>query len=95
MSPEEALAAVALFAVDNPEFLRDWEAGVRDAADSVTALIAGSRMAGKTEGSVAVRAVIPVPETMSFEDAERAFWHKANAVARERLEKMENRGGPG
>ncbi len=85
---EEALLRVTLFAVDEPLFLNAWEAAVREAADLVTAEIAGARMAGCLEGEVLWDAKIPCPDEISAKDAELAYRLAVQLEVNKRVDAM-------
>jgi hypothetical protein len=70
---DAALERVAAFARQDPEFGRVWDLHVRNAADELTAQIAGRHMAGECGGEIEWIAHVPTPESMHEEDAHEAF----------------------
>lgn len=90
---EEALEHVMELTRQDPDgFGRVWAEHVRDAADGLTAQIAGQHMAGEHCGELEWSASVPSPETLHPDDSHAAF---RLAVCAEVTARVNGMTGPG
>ena len=97
-SSDEDLMRVTLFALMHDDFRWVWEKAVREAADGITASVAGARMAGATDGNVEVRwedMSVPVPCSIGLERTQEAFKRAVMTEVRQRVEAMTSPGSFG
>lgn len=95
MSPEEALTAVTLYALENDRFREVWDGAVLAMADKFAAEITGGYMAGRTSGYLeSGEFEFAVPDGMDPWDALLAFRLQVNGEVSRRLRDL-TRNPPG
>ncbi len=88
----EALAQVTGYAQQHPVFSRDWARAVLQAADAMTATIAGRWMAGQAHGEIGMYASYPSLPAMDAGTLEAAFQLAVHGEVTRRIRAMD---GPG
>lgn len=88
----QALAQVTDYARQHTVFGRNWQAAVRQAADAMTATIAGRWMAGQAHGEVGLYASYPALPAIDAGTLEAAFQLAVHSEVVRRIKAMD---GPG
>lgn len=87
-----ALAQVTDYARQHPVFRRNWDSAVRQAADVMTATIAGRWMAGQAHGEIGLYASYPSLPAIDPGTLEMAFQLAVHGEVTRRIKAMD---GPG
>jgi hypothetical protein len=92
VAARQALAQVTDYAARHPVFRRDWDSAVRQAADAMTATIAGRWMAGQAHGEIGLYASYPSLPAIGAGVVEAAFQLAVHGEVTRRIGAMD---GPG